>query len=112
MDGRLAEGVNVADNGGVNIAYLTYRAWVAKNEQEKKLPGLPYTPLQMFWISMANMRCTATTRENMEELVDFHADNPPEFRVNGPLSNSAEFSKDFNCPVGSKMNPINKCVVW
>jgi membrane metallo-endopeptidase-like protein 1 len=32
----------------------------------------------------------------------------------GPFSNMAEFSKDFNCPVGSNMNPRKekKCSVW
>ena len=48
----------------------------------------------------------------MEQIFASDDHGPPEFRVNVPLSNSAEFSKDFNCPVGSKMNPINKCVVW
>lgn len=38
--------------------------------------------------------------------------SPGQFRVLGPLSNMEEFSKDFNCPVGSKMNPENKCIVW
>ena len=94
------------------MAYLAYRAWVATNEQEKRLPGLPYTPQQMFWISMANMWCTKTTREYMEQVIVENHAGPSEFRVNVPLANSAEFSKDFNCPVGSKMNPIKKCVVW
>ena len=32
--------------------------------------------------------------------------------MNGPMSNLIEFSKDFNCPLGSPMNPIKKCKVW
>ena len=38
--------------------------------------------------------------------------SPVKFRVNGPMSNIPEFSKDWNCPLGSKMNPRNKCTVW
>lgn len=38
--------------------------------------------------------------------------SPGQFRVLGPISNMEEFSKDFSCPLGSKMNPTHKCVVW
>ena len=34
------------------------------------------------------------------------------FRVIGPLSNMREFTNDFNCPVGSKMNPVKRCAVF
>ena len=33
-------------------------------------------------------------------------------RVNGTLRNIPEFSKVFNCPLGSSMNPKKKCKVW
>jgi len=32
--------------------------------------------------------------------------------VLGPFSNQKEFSKDWNCPLGSAMNPEKKCSVW
>ena len=34
------------------------------------------------------------------------------FRVNGPFANMPEFAADWNCPLGSPMNPPDKCVVW
>lgn len=34
------------------------------------------------------------------------------YRVKGMLSNFGSFSKDFNCPVGAAMNPVDKCVMF
>ena len=34
------------------------------------------------------------------------------FRVEMTLRNSADFAKAYNCPLGSPMNPKDKCAVW
>ena len=41
---------------------------------------------------------------------DSHA--PNRYRVMGSLQNNFNFSMDFNCPLGSNMNPMHKCHVW
>ena len=43
-------------------------------------------------------------------LTDPHS--PAKLRVNVPFANLGEFSKDWNCPLGSPMNPEKKCSVW
>ena len=103
---------NLADDGGLKQAYHAYITWADANKPEQLLPGLPYTPRQMFWISKANVWCTKMRpqTQNFSIKNDWHSLS--EFRVNRPLSNSDDFSKDFNCPVGSEMNPVNKCVMW
>ncbi|XP_044587723.1 neprilysin-2-like [Cotesia glomerata] len=105
---HLAE--NIADNIGIKMAYLAYQNWVAQNGHEPNLPGLSYTPNQLFWISFANQWCQSKSILSNLDDKDFHA--PNDKRVIGPLSNSIEFSKDFNCPVGSNMNPLNKCAFF
>ena len=102
---------NIADNVGYKQSYHAYVAWETANKPEQALPGLPYTPRQMFWISLANTLCTKSSSDAQNDnLFDDHS--PSDFRVIAPLSNSVEFSKDFNCPIGSRMNPTKKCVLW
>ncbi|CAD6225915.1 GSCOCT00005792001.2-RA-CDS [Cotesia congregata] len=100
---------NIADNIGTKIAYLAYQDWIAINGHEPNLPGLSYTPNQLFWISFANQWCQPkSVLSNWDD--DDHASDDK--RVIGTVSNSIEFSKDFNCPVGSNMNPSNKCIFF
>lgn len=112
MNGINTQGENIADNGGIKEAYHAYTSWVKRNGAEGLLPGLNYTQQQMFWISAANVWCSKYRPETMKLriLTGFHS--PGKFRVNGPMSNLPEFAKDFNCPLGSQMNPEKKCAVW
>lgn len=66
----------------------------------------------MFWLSAANTWCSAYRPETLKLRITTGFHSPGRFRVIGPLSNMDEFSKDFNCPVGSNMNPHRKCKVW
>ena len=38
--------------------------------------------------------------------------SPAHARVVLPLANFDEFAKTYNCPIGSNMNPKDKCIVW
>ena len=83
-----------------------------KNGDEPKLPGLNYTSSQMFWISAANVWCEKHRPEDLRNRIVSDPHSPGEFRVIGPLSNSPDFAKDFNCPAGSPMNPTKKYTIW
>ncbi|XP_011312064.1 membrane metallo-endopeptidase-like 1 isoform X2 [Fopius arisanus] len=112
LNGINTQGENIADNGGIKEAYLAYNDWIKRNGQEQPLPGLPYSPKQLFWISAANTWCSIYRPEALKLRITTGFHSPGEFRVLGPLSNMPEFAKDFKCPVGSKMNPRDKCAVW
>lgn len=93
-------------------AYYGYKEWVKSNGQEKKLPGLAYTPEQLFYIAHASPWYTTNNPEKFTNRSSISAYNTPEMRVNLPLMNFEDFSRDFNCPIGSVMNPIKKCIIW
>jgi len=114
VNGVNTQGENIADNGGIKEAYRAYDAWVAENGPEKQLPGLEYTPKQMFWVSAANVWCAKYRPQAMKLRVLTGVHSPDQFRVQGPFSNMAEFASDWKCPLGSRMNPSaeDKCKVW
>lgn len=112
VNGVNTQGENIADNGGLKEAFLAYKKWVQDHEAEKSLPGLEYSPDQLFWISAANVWCGKYRNEVLKLRVMVGSHSPPMFRVIGPMSNIQEFSDSFNCPRGSNMNPVKKCAVW
>lgn len=112
LNGINTQGENIADNGGLKEAYRAYNRWVKRNGNELVLPGLDLTPNQLFWVGAANTWCSKYRPKSLEMRIRTGAHSPGNFRVKGPFSNSREFSQDFNCRIGSPMNPVNKCEVW
>jgi len=113
LNGVNAQGENIADNGGIREAFLAYGYYVAVNGEEARLPGLEqYTAEQIFFISYANVWCGSDTKEGLENQIVTDPHSPSYFRANIPISNSEDFHRHFNCPVGSAMNPAERCVLW
>lgn len=112
MNGINTQGENIADNGALKGMYAAYQTYVDRNGPEPVLPGLNYSPNQLFWISAAQLWCAVTAPEfdTMQYTTDVHA--PNKYRIIGTFSNNDNFARDFNCAPGSKMNPLNKCEVW
>ncbi|KAL7037420.1 hypothetical protein ACKWTF_009205 [Chironomus riparius] len=113
INGITSQGENIADSAGLKLAYRAYISAMNKlKTRDPILPGLPYSPEQLFWLSAAQTWCSVERPEvkKIQILTDNHA--PSEFRVIGTLSNSEEFARDFNCDLGTPMNPVKKCEVW
>ena len=108
LDGKLTLGENLADNGGIRLAW---KAWSALGD-DASLPGLELTPQQLFFVAFAQTWCTVASPEyeKLAATVDPHS--APRFRVNGPLSNLPAFAEAFGCSEGTPMNPREKCRVW
>ncbi|XP_067145043.1 endothelin-converting enzyme 1-like [Centruroides vittatus] len=113
VDGKKTLSENIADNGGIRQAYLGYKKWVEDHGREKRLPGLEkYSPEQLFFVSFAESKCSSFPPwyAALAHADDEHAAD--QFRVIGSIANMKEFSEAFNCKLGSKMNPKNKCIIW
>ena len=118
--GKQTLGENIADNGGLKAAYYAYKQLIHEqalhrihDKRNLPLPGLQHlTNDQLFFISFSQVWCSKYTPKasKLQTLEDSHS--PARFRVIGVLSNSKEFSRAFNCPSGSPMNPVTKCEVW
>lgn len=112
LNGINTQGENIADNGGAKEAYYAYNKWVERNGPEGTLPGLKYNQNQLFWISFGQSRCTVAREGYLKNQILTGVHSLNEFRINGVLNNMPEFAYDFNCPVGTNMNPVDKCEVW
>ncbi|CAO1339723.1 unnamed protein product [Diamesa hyperborea] len=103
---------NIADCGGVKLAYNAYTKW-SRNTTQTKAIGLDhFSNEQIFWLSFAQTFCSVERSAvlNNKDLKSLYALN--RFRVIGPTSNMPEFARDFNCPANAPMNPEEKCALW
>ncbi|KAK2148688.1 hypothetical protein LSH36_487g03042 [Paralvinella palmiformis] len=113
LNGRQTQGENIADNGGLKQSFRAYRNWVLrKGDEEPLLPGLKFSHNQLFFLNFAQIWCGGARPESYIGTIRSGKHSPGRFRVIGTLSNSYNFAEAFDCPAGSKMNPINKCSVW
>ncbi|XP_055373792.1 neprilysin-3 isoform X2 [Condylostylus longicornis] len=113
LNGKRTLGENIADNGGLKAAYHAFLNSKSDNEADiLPLPGLNMTHKQLFFIAFAQVWCTTLTSEAATLQVEKDNHTPPKYRVIGTLSNFDEFSREFNCKLGTNMNPQKKCEVW
>jgi putative endopeptidase len=111
VNGELTLGENMADLGGIAIAYEAFKK-TKQGKSNEKIDG--FTPDQRFFLSWAQVwRAKSTDKEAMKRIMtDPHS--PSEARCNGPLSNMPEFYQAFGIKEGDKMwRPENeRAKVW
>ena len=89
---------------------------IRKRGTGKTLPDLHFTTKQLYWIIYGRSWCSKYSPNELRETAMtgwWKSHSPGPVRVDGVLQNMETFVKDFNCPLGSKMNPQNKCPsIW
>ncbi|KAL2725026.1 neprilysin-4-like isoform X2 [Vespula squamosa] len=113
INGINTQGENIADNGGIKQAFKAYERWLYVNgDKDETLPGISATGRQLFFLNFAQVWCGSMRPEAAKNKLRIAVHAPGKFRVIGTLSNSKAFADVFHCPLGTPMNPINKCSVW
>jgi putative endopeptidase len=100
VNGKLTLGEDIADLGGLKIAYAALERSLS-GKQPAPIDG--FTPEQRFFLSWAQVWRTKSRpeAERQQVLTDPHA--PARWRVNGPLANMPEFAAAFACKAGDQM---------
>jgi predicted metalloendopeptidase len=112
LNGTLTLDENIADLGGLKIAYDAFKL----SQQDKPPPGLldGFTPAQRFFLSYAETWRIKVRDEALRArlMTDEHA--PARYRVLGPLANMPEFSEAFGCKEGDAMvrPPRDRPRIW
>ncbi len=111
INGQLTLGENMADMGGLVIAYEAYQRHL-KKAGRKTIAGL--SPEERFFFGYAQMEREVARPEfkKLAALTDPHAESF--WRVNGPLSNFDPFYQAFGVKKGDKLyrEPSSRAKVW
>jgi putative endopeptidase len=89
----LTMGENIADLGGLTLAYHAYTRTVEFQSGVKKKG---YSPAQRFFIGFAQLWKINYTEEEMKNRIANDPHSPGMYRVNGPLMNCPEFFEAFD----------------
>jgi predicted metalloendopeptidase len=114
INGELTLGENIADIGGVKLAYAALQKALDKNPQarEQKIDG--FTPEQRFFLGWAQVWHANQREDDLRLRLNTDPHSPTHYRCNGPISNMPEFAKAFNLPDNCPMmRPADKRVnIW
>jgi putative endopeptidase len=100
INGELTEGENLADNGGLSIAYAAFKK-TKEGQSNELINGL--TPDQRFFLSAAQVWRIKNRDESLRTMVLTNPHSTEMYRVNGPVSNMPAFYQAFNVKEGDKM---------
>lgn len=111
MNGQLTLGENIADLGGLVIAWDAYQNYLKKHGR-RDIAGL--SPEQRFFLAFAQMEREIRRPESakLAALTDPHAE--ASFRINNPLRNFSPFHDAFGTKKGDTLytEPAKRAEIW
>jgi putative endopeptidase len=100
VNGRLTLGENIADLGGMKIAYAAFMKSL-NGKEPAKIDG--FTAEQRFFLGAATIWRTVIRDAAASVRLKTDPHSPGIFRVIGPMSDLPEFYKAWDCPSGCPM---------
>ncbi|SDL76902.1 putative endopeptidase [Catalinimonas alkaloidigena] len=111
VNGELTLGENIADLGGLKIAYAALQK-ALENKRPEKIDG--FTPEQRFFLGWAQIWRTNITDQAAARLIKVDPHAPGMYRTNGPLANLPEFYEAWGCTPADAMmrNDSVRVEIW
>jgi endothelin-converting enzyme/putative endopeptidase len=109
INGKLTNGEDIADLGGLILAWAAWKAQTAGQALDAR-DGL--SPDQRFFVGYAQWACENDRPENQRVNAITNPHSPGKYRVNGLISNMPEFAKAFSCKPDAPMVGQKPCRVW
>ena len=112
VDGELTLGENIADLGGMSIAYEALQRSFAENGHPEMIDGL--SAEQRFFLAQAQVWRQNIRNEELMRRIKEDVHSPGPFRVNGPVSNMEEFYTAFDVQPGDSLyRPVEqRAKIW
>ncbi len=112
LNGALTVGENIADLGGVGVAFQAFPSRQRKKGRDGDIDG--FTPEQRFFIAWAQLWRSNKTPEAIRGQVETSTTSVSPFRVIGPLSNLDGFIAAFGLKEGDRMvrPPGQRVRIW
>jgi len=113
QNGKLTQGEDTADNGGIHLALSALQEDLkrqGKTLEDRDEHGL--TNLQRFFIAYASSWCDQLRPELERTLILADPHSMSALRVNNVVANMPEFQKAFSCKAGQPMVHEPRCRVW
>ena len=109
INSKLTEGEDLADLGGLILAWM---AWKDQTKGMKPEARDGFSPEQRFFVGYAQWACEDNRAENLRASAITNPHSPGKYRVNGLVVNMEEFQKAFGCKAGQPMVRENRCRIW
>ncbi|TXF77587.1 M13 family metallopeptidase [Chryseobacterium sp.] len=112
VNGTFTNGENIADLGGVNIAYDALQMYLKDKGNPGTISG--YTQDQRFFLSWATVWRTLQKEAALVNQIKTDEHSPGLYRAFGPLVNTDAFYKAFDVKEGDKLykKPEERIKIW